>query len=103
MAAETDPYTLTSATYRDLSEGATNCSFIVTFTPQSNPAIRLIMAPTQPTADATNYALIDPAGQRVSAGYENQSIFVRVAGLATTDRVWARADSTDVALTVFRK
>lgn len=101
MAALTDRIALTSSAYRDVSAGAANCAFVVWFDPQNRSAVRVILGTSLPSPEATNYDLIDPANVRVGADIKSESIMMRFNRLQSTDRVYVRADSQSLGITVY--
>jgi hypothetical protein len=102
MAASTKQFTLTSSAYQDLSEGAANCAFRVPFHRQRSNAIRVVLGQSLPAVNSTTYDTIDTNNFSVGPNESPQEFPLSFNNLAPTDRVYARADSSNVSFTVYR-
>ena len=97
MAVSTVAFSLTSAAYVDVSGGYEACSFRLPLVSQRNNVIRVHLGTSLPGVDTTHFDVYEAPA---SSAEERQIHFTE---LAETDRVYVRAVSGTVSLTVYRK
>lgn len=96
MAASTKAFTLTTAAYQDISEGAENCAFRLRVKSQRDNSIRIILSTSLPSANDEDYDVF------IAPNDVPDTTDVSFTGLASSDRVYARADSATTSITVYR-
>lgn len=92
MTASTKDFTVTSAVYVDVSEGSESCAFRL----HRNDMVRVVLGQSLPAANATNFDTF------ACVGLPDAREPVQFNELAGTDRVYVRADSSNVNLVVYR-
>ena len=102
MAASTKRFTLTDATYVDVSEGATLVWFILGFNRQRYNAIRLALGTGAPAVDTVDYQDIDPGRFQVGSDDYSQEVPVKIE-LGPGDRVYLRAERDSCEVVVHRR
>lgn len=102
MAASTVNFTLTTAAYQDVSQGAGFCWFRLRFDRQLKNAVRFHLGTSLPAADTINYELFDPAYNPVGPEEKGEHLWIDVNNLASTDRVYLRADVGSFGVAVHR-
>lgn len=95
-------FSLTSSAYQDVSVGFGSVWFILPFQRHKVNAVRLAVGQSLPSAGTANYLLLNPNVNEVGSSNIPQDIEIDLKGLASTDRVYLRADSIDVSLPVLR-
>jgi hypothetical protein len=102
MAASTKRFTLTSASYADVSEGATLVWFVLDFDRQRHNAVRLALGQSPPAAATVHYQSVNPGRFQVGSDDYSQEVPVRIE-IGADDRVYVRAEREDVELVVHRR
>jgi hypothetical protein len=92
MAATTKLFVITSAVYVDVSEGAESCAFRL----HRNDAVRVVLGSVLPAANSVNYDTYIGSG---SAEAREPAQFNE---LVASDRVYVRAEASNVNLVAYR-
>lgn len=100
MAASTKSFTLTGTAYVDISEGAARLDTIVPFLRQQSTGVRFHIGQSLPASDTTNYQLILPLNAPLGPGEAQKDVPVHFEGLASTDRVYARVNTSTNTVTL---
>lgn len=100
MAVSTKAFTLTTGAYQDISEGNEIISFLI-----KNPrdsAVRIHLGTSLPAAETANYETFLPPPD-IAQSRNVDPTTVAFSELSVTDLCYARADSANITIAVFRK
>lgn len=101
MAASTKRFTLTSATYVDVSEGATLVFGTLEFDRQRYRAVRIALGTSLPSVGTTHYQGIDPGVFQVANENYSQEVPFKFE-IGAGDAVYMRAESESFDVVVHR-
>jgi hypothetical protein len=97
MAISSKRFTLSTAVYQDVSEGAESCGIYLQLVSQKNNGVRLVLGTALPAVDSVHYQAF--RAPQNSA----EELFIDLQDLEATDRVYLRAENNFADITVLRK